>query len=144
MTVFARAAPTQFGIQPGFGGTPVTCDGFWRNFKRLGRLFDAQSAKESKLDDPTLSGVEIRKHGERIVKRDHFRHLILGNLEYLFERQRPRVSAAFGSPRSARLIHQEMAHGFCRHTEEVAPVLPMFGRVACQADVGFVNQRSSL
>ena len=55
-----RTALCQFTVKPGFRGTPVSRNGFGRDFDGLGYLFHVQPPKEPELYHLALPGVKFR------------------------------------------------------------------------------------
>jgi hypothetical protein len=59
----------QLAHQPGSGELPITHDSLCRDVEHIGRLFDAETAEESELNDVCAARIQTREGFQRIVER---------------------------------------------------------------------------
>src|SRR6266508_4096258 len=105
-----RNQVAQLCWQPGEGGAPSAFDSWSRDAHDLSRLFNRQSAKKAKLDDPGSLRINLGQGFERLIEREQVHGLLLRDLGGGRERNLPPVAAAFAPPSVARVIYQELAH----------------------------------
>ena len=129
--------------QPGAREGPVPHHRAGRNFQNIGSLFDAETAKESQLDDIALAFIDGFEMFQRIIERNHVPRLLLRQCPEVIKR-----TCTIVPPRFAKLRLRASSTRICRikrgDPEEMRAVLPGGRCLIDQAQISLINQRRSL
>ena len=91
-----------------------------------GRLFGAEPAKETELNDLTHSLVKCSQIAQRIVKREHFCVWIgAGNSKVFMKRYLLRVASVLHLEPGAGIVRENVPHQMRTHPEEMRAALPI-------------------
>src|SRR5262245_21710357 len=124
---------------------PVALHRRGRDPHRFGGLLDRESAEESQLDDARLALVERGEPIERRVERDEIdRALGSGRVEPFVESDARLAAAALQRIARAGALDQDLPHRVRRDRADVRAILPAFGAIFQELQVGLVHERRRL
>src|SRR4029079_1780350 len=104
-SVFTTSA-SEIRSQPRAGDRPIALDRALRHAEYLGRLFHAQPAEESQLDDLLLPRIQLLEARERFVEIHQLLRPLVREQHGLFERHALRIRAAPRRAPLARVIDE--------------------------------------
>lgn len=108
-------------------------------------LFDAEPAKETKLNDLAHPFVERSQIMQSIVERDQYRAWIaIGNFQVLIERHLLRIASALQVEARARIARERVPHQLRAHGKEMRTVLPIDFPQVEELHVDLVNESGVL
>src|SRR6266542_2558746 len=110
-----------FSPQPGFRQSPIAHDGARRNLQDFSRLINAQPAKETQLNNLTLSLIYGGQVLERFIERNHLRRSLVREDGCLVERNLNCAGAALAPFASTGITNQDSPHRRRSDTEELCP-----------------------
>ena len=127
-------------MKPGFGHAPLPFDRRGRDFQDFRGLLDAQSGKESQLDDAALAGVKGLEPREQLIQGEQV-HCAFGcHGDGVDESHSILDPSAFDPLTRARMVDEDAAHGLRGNPEEVRAILPAYVSLVHQSKERFVDE----
>src|SRR5688500_5332968 len=131
--------------QPGFGHSPITFNGRWRNPEQVCGFLDVESTEKSELDDTCLLVVHLFQFGHGIVQPDYVNIARLRHCrDDLLERKVNCMATAFFPMPGPGIVSEYAPHHLCADVKKVSPALPIEVPLIPHFDVGLVYKRGCL
>ena len=135
---------TNLAMQPGFCQRPFPHDGARRYFENLCCLFDAETSKETELDDLTFAWVQRGQAVECVIDGHHFGGTFRRNHSDFLQRHILNAPSALEVATVASVVNQDAAHQLGGNAKELRAVLPAHPSLIDEAEIGFVDQHRGL
>ena len=107
----------QLLIQPRARHSPVVLDRAWRDAKFNADLLEREAAKEVKLKDARLPGIQFRKTREGFVNGQNIDKCAARGLQTLIQRDLNGARASLARAVGPRMVNQNVTHGVSRKSE---------------------------
>lgn len=131
-------------MEPRTRKVPVASHCVFGYVQHTSDLLVAESAEVPQLDDVTSSRIHLSQSRECFVQTEYFRTLLVRDYCNFFQRDLLRSAAPFCIRVAACVIDENSSHYLCRDGEEMRTIRPVNISLIDEADVGFVNEGSSL